>query len=77
MKDNPGFIQVDSGTTIWTGDEKLTFVRLQFAAALRTVERTEGGIGGYTHGLYFNPYMRYFKTVLEMAVILILVFAKR
>lgn len=34
MEDNLGFVQIDRGATIRTGEENLTFIRMQLAAAL-------------------------------------------
>ena len=55
VKNDPGFIQIDGRTAVRTGDKKLAFVRMQFAAALRAVKNTEGGGSRCSHRVYFIP----------------------
>ena len=41
VKNHMGFVEIDCRGAVWTGDEKLSFIRVKLAAALRTGEMSD------------------------------------
>jgi glycosyltransferase involved in cell wall biosynthesis len=47
MKNHLGLVQVNGGAAVWTGDEDLAFIGMQFSTALGTVELACWGWNGH------------------------------